>query len=338
MIVVFPMAHPITQFSLLNQFLGQLDIRAIDTNCPSWTTLKSFDAAAKTIAVDSAFASCLEQGDELVVAGDGMGNNGDVIYTVASVNGESVVVNEDILRDYATEAGPGEPMFATEVAKLTRSVVFEGVEEEDKIGAHSIIFHTPDVVQTIQGVSFDGFGQAGRLGRYPIHFHKSDNTSSLVSKNVIRNSHQRCVFIHNTNYVTIDNNVAHNTKGHCYATETGIEHDNVFRDNLAVASYKLDVTGNGQSDDPAKAGTGSAAGNAGFWIRNMMNTFVGNRVAGCSDSGFWLEMKDKKGNQLNNDSFADNVAHGCHFGLLTYKHGWYVNLNHNARAIRSYYN
>ena len=323
---------------LLNQFLGQLDIRAINTDCPSWTTLKSFDVVTKTIAVDSTFASCLEQGDEFVVAGDGMGNSGDVIYTVASVNGESVVVYEDIQRDHATEAGPGEPMFATEVAKLTRRVVFEGIEDVDNIGAHSIIFHTPDVVQTIQGVSFLGFGQGGRLGRYPIHFHKSDNTHSLVSKNVIRDSHQRCVFIHNTNYVTIDNNVAHNTKGHCYATETGIEHDNIFTSNLAVASHKLEVTGNGQSDDPVIQGTGSAAGNAAFWIRNMMNTFVGNRVAGCANSGFWLEMKDKKGNQLNDDSFANNVAHGCHFGLLTYKHGWYVKIKRYTRMILSYCN
>lgn len=333
MIVVFPMVYPLTLILSLIPFVGQLDIRAIDTECPSWTTLKSFDETTKTIAVDSTFASCLEQGDELVVAGDERGNYGDVIYTVASVTGESVVVNEDILRNHATEAGPGEAMFAAEVAKLTRRVVFEGVEEEEKIGAHSIIFHTPDVVQTIQGVSFRGFGQAGRLGRYPIHFHKSDDTHSLVSKNVIRDSHQRCVFIHNTNFVTIDNNVAHNIRGHCYATETGIEHGNAFTKNLAVAAHKLTVSGNGQSDDPVKANTGSASGNAVFWIRNMMNTFVGNRVAGCAHSGFWLEMKDKKGNQLNDDSFKDNVAHGCDFGLLTYKHGWYVKRNHNTRAI-----
>ena len=302
--------------------LGQVDIRVVDTDCPSWTTLKQFDAAAKMISLDSSFIACLAPGDEIVVAGDGMGNSGDTLYTVASVSERCVHVHQDITRDHATEEGVGEPMFAAEVAKLSRRVVFEGVEDVDNIGAHSIVFHTPNVVQTIQGVSFKGFGQAGKLGRYPIHFHKSDDTHSLVSKNVIRDSHQRCVFIHNTNHVTIDNNVAYNTKGHCYATETGIEHDNFFTNNLAVKVDKLEITGNGQSDDPSKKGSGMAGGDAGFWIRNMMNTFVGNRVAGCDNAGFWLELKDKMGNQLNDDSFSGNVAHGCHFGLLTYKHGW----------------
>lgn len=48
----------------------------------------------------------------------------------------------------------------------------------------------------------------GILGRYPIHFHMCGSSAgSVVSKNVIINSNQRCVFIHDTNDVSIEDNV-----------------------------------------------------------------------------------------------------------------------------------
>lgn len=180
-----------------------------------------------------------------------------------------VVLQTALPREFPSEEGKGEPEFAAEVALLRRDVVFtaEPDPNEDWIGGHTIIYHTPNVVQTIQGVKFDNFGQEGVLGRYPIHFHMSGDTASLVSKNVITNSKQRCVFIHNTNQVVIDDNVAFNTKGHCYATETGLEKYNVFTHNLGAWTRKL-TRSNGQSDSPNKTGGGTAT----FWIRNMENT------------------------------------------------------------------
>jgi len=321
---------------------GQLDIRAIDTNCPSWTVLKKSDPTSKTLTVvDSSFSSCLSAGDEVVVAGDEKLNRGHAIYTVASINSDEVIVeeafvNRDCKCDYATvdKLSEEEAMFATEITKVTRQVVFEGNEDEENIGAHSIIFHTPNVAQTIQGVSFVGFGQGGKLGRYPIHFHISNDVNgSLLSKNVVRDSHQRCYFIHNTNYVTLDDNVAYNFRGHCYATETGIEENNVFTNNIAVAGHKLLVSGNGQSDDPDKHKDPSS-----FWIRNMMNTFVGNRVGGSAGAGFWIEMRVKSGNQLNEDSFKDNVAHGCKIGFLTYTQGWTPSQPGHVKNMKVYKN
>jgi len=105
-------------------------------------------------------------------------------------------------------------------------------------------------------------------GRYPIHFHKCGDTPSFVSKNLIINSNQRCVFIHNTNKVTIDDNVAYNTAGHCYATETGAEHNNFFTNNLGAHTKKL-WRSNGQSDSAVGFHKHQAAT---FWLRNMENT------------------------------------------------------------------
>jgi parallel beta-helix repeat protein len=49
----------------------------------------------------------------------------------------------------------------------------------------------------------------------PIHFHLCDSVEgSIVSKNTIRESNQRCIVVHGTHNVTVSKNVAFNTKGH----------------------------------------------------------------------------------------------------------------------------
>ena len=156
------------------------------------------------------------------------------------------------------------------------------------------------------------------MGRYPIHFHMCGSSAgSVVSKNVIINSNQRCVFIHDTNDVSIEDNVgkkkdsitvhilcsflgshlyvrlfsntllvpAYNTKGHCYATETGNERNNRFIRNLGARTRKLDFA-NGQSDSPGFRPPHHIA--ATFWVRSMMNEWVGNVAAGGQSQGFWF--------------------------------------------------
>ena len=90
--------------------------------------------------------------------------------------------------------------FAVEVALLDRSFVIQGEKEtgdHEKIGGHLIVLHTPMVAQHLEGVAFRNFGQQTRLGRYPLHFHMSECVhGSMLSKNVISESNQRCVVIH----------------------------------------------------------------------------------------------------------------------------------------------
>eukprot|EP00957_Ditylum_brightwellii_P179535 13677025-Ditylum_brightwellii.AAC.1 len=103
---------------------------------------------------------------------------------------------------------------ASEVAWLSRPIVFEaeGDGPSNTIkgalhGGHLIIYHTPNVAQRIEGVEIHNFGQQGELGRYPIHFHMSGNVAgSTVRKNVIRESNQRCVVIHGSHEVLVEDN------------------------------------------------------------------------------------------------------------------------------------
>ena len=98
-----------------------------------------------------------------------------------------------------------------------------------------MIFNTPDVAQRLEGVEIRNFGQQGNLGRYPIHFHMSNRvTGSIVRKNVIRESKQRCVVIHGSHDVIIEDNVAFDSYGHCYTLEDGAEMDNQFIGNLGA--------------------------------------------------------------------------------------------------------
>uniref|UniRef100_A0A7S4V4Q2 Apple domain-containing protein n=1 Tax=Ditylum brightwellii TaxID=49249 RepID=A0A7S4V4Q2_9STRA len=205
-----------------------------------------------------------------------------------------------------------EPMMAAEVASLNRPVKFTSVKDNSGAhGGHLIIYHTPHVAQLLEGVEVRAFGQSGILGRYPIHFHHSQNVDgSIIRKNVVRDSEQRCIVVHGTNFVMVENNVAYDTRGHCFiAAEDGYETDNTFKDNLG-ARTKRGVNLPGSSND-LRCST--------FWITNPNNYFIGNVAAGCVLSGFWFEEPKQDPVYL----FKDNVAHNnMNAGINLYPHGY----------------
>ena len=119
----------------------------------------------------------------------------------------------------------GYPDFAVEVALLDRKLVVKGEKEtgdHEKIGGHLIVLHTPMVKQHLEGAMFVNFGQQTRLGRYPLHFHMSECVhGSTLAKNVIWKSNQRCIVVHGTHNLTLSENVAYDTRGHCFMLEDG---------------------------------------------------------------------------------------------------------------------
>jgi hypothetical protein len=209
------------------------------------------------------------------------------------------------------------PDFAVEVALLSRNIVLEGgFDTTSRHGGSFMIMHTPSIVQTVEGVEFKNFGQQGTLGKYPIHFHFcNDVTGSIVSKNSIRQSNQRCIVVHGTNKLRVEENVAYDTKGHCYITEDGIETGNEFIRNLGAKTSSpetiipnMGANGDESDDEPAT-----------FWMTNPTNSWIGNVAAGSNSSGFWFDPQ-LRGTRAylfpNYDPqvepiviFKDNVAH-----------------------------
>jgi len=181
--------------------------------------------------VDPQVASCWASkvGTKLLVTSNEIGQlNGGwdgeevaVIESIDTITGAIKLASHPLLREKTSASQ--DARFATELAPLHRSTLFVAEQDnplEDYIGAHSIILHTT-VPQNIM-VALYHFRQQGKLGRYPIHFHMSgDHPDSIVAKNIVRKSHQRCIVIHGTDSVLIEENVAYDTIGHCYMNENG---------------------------------------------------------------------------------------------------------------------
>jgi len=155
--------------------------------------------------------------------------------------------------------------------------------------------------------------QQGTLGRYPVHFHMSSDVSgSVVAKNTIRQSNQRCIVIHGTDNVLVQENVGYSNAAHCYLVEDGIERGNRFIRNLGAETSvpAKNVPGGSDQNEPSI-----------YWITNPTNIFVGNIAAGSEGSGFWFELGvrgEREHLYLGVDPkreplllFKDNTAHSC---------------------------
>lgn len=116
--------------------------------------------------------------------------------------------------------------FAVEVASLSCKVKFTAQKDDaDPLhGGHLIVMHTPNRSQLLRGVEISNFGQQGIKGRYPVHLNVSENIEgTLISKNVIRQSNQRCIVVHGSHNSHLYDNIAFDVIGHCYMLENGGE-------------------------------------------------------------------------------------------------------------------
>lgn len=184
-----------------------------------------------------------------------------------------------------------------------------------------------------------------RLGRYPVHFHMSESVyGSTIAKNVIYKSNQRCIVVHGSHNVTVSENVAYDTKGHCFMLEDGGEWDNTFSSNLGALTKALprDIIRPGETDHRPST----------YWITNPSNHWVSNVAAGAAGPGFWFELKlrgpsaelainqgvNPKNNPLG--TFDGNVAHSNNFraGITTYETGYQAPEGTTWSNIRSYKN
>jgi hypothetical protein len=87
----------------------------------------------------------------------------------------------------------------------------------------------------IEGVELNRMGQHMELARYPFHWHLAGDVKGQYIRNAaIHDTYNRCVTVHGTHNLRVENNVTYNTVGHCFFLEDGIEHGNEFVRNLAI--------------------------------------------------------------------------------------------------------
>ncbi|MGZ3401778.1 MAG: hypothetical protein ACXU8W_21595, partial [Caulobacteraceae bacterium] len=130
----------------------------------------------------------------------------------------------------------------------------------------------------------------------------------------IHDTYSRCVTVHGTNNLRVENNVTYNTVGHCFFMEDGIEHGNEFIRNLAIQTkchptldcVPVNLAANGELTpgykDRAAIREASFSRKttllpsdntaASFWITNPDNSYIDNVAAGSDANGFWLSMPE----------------------------------------------
>jgi hypothetical protein len=305
-------------------------VNGLPTSTPTWLHVHDV-IGSSAIVVSNSVRNKWGAGATIVITSEHQGYFGEQVRKITSISdvgSNSVRLNLDqpINRPVTLRDSPD---FATEVALLSRNIVFEGAPGTK--GGHFWIMHTPRVRQRIEGVELVNFGQEGLLGRYPIHFHMcGDVSGSVVVKNTIRNSNQRCVVVHGTNNLLVQENVAYFTKGHCYMLEDGIETGNQFVRNIGIRTVKPEIIipnmgSNGKESDM----TAST-----FWITNADNSWIGNVVAGSEALGFWFELL-VRGNLANEHQdfdpmmvptrkFEGNVVHSVYGVGMTYYLSGYI--------------
>jgi len=337
---------------------GKLVIHGLEPTTPTWIPLHDVlypnaDTTDSLIVSDS-ILNKWGVGAEVVITSHTLNFDDSQVRTITKISSHekgfvALTLNSNIKRP---STFVDNPYFAVEVALLSRNILFQGDNDDalfDRHGAHLMFFLTKNP-QELQGVEFRNFGQQGTLARYPIHFHVCQNScGSIVSKNLIRESNQRCVVIHGTHNVKVEENIAFDTAGHCFMTEDGNEVGNSFRRNLGAMTKRVidlipDNGSNGRETDNEPST---------FWATSATNSWEGNVAAGSEGSGFWFELRLRvrgpsksfapsdlmpfRGKLI---SFRDNVAHSNRdHGIRTYPNGWVPDeqaIFFNSRSYRNY--
>ena len=198
-----------------------------------------------------------------------------------------------------------------EVGMLTRNIKIQASADAEQsfFGGH--IMAMPSSKMFVEGVEFNRMGQNLTLARYPIHWHLvGDAQGQYIKNSAIHDTYNRCVTVHGTNFVRVENNVTYNIVGHCFFLEDGIEHGNQFVHNLAIQIKCHTSTGlrarpiSPQTERTATrtriAWTYRKASFSGkdtllpsdntvaaYWITNPDNIFIDNVAAGSDENGFW---------------------------------------------------
>ncbi len=176
-----------------------------------------------------------------------------------------------------------------EVALLSRNITVRGEETSSAngVGGQIMVMNmemggtTHQSTARLEGVELDRMGQNNVLRRYPIHFHMLGDAGaqSYLKNSSAHHTFNRCVVVHGTNGLDVQNNVCFDHLGHGYFLEDGAEHDNLITGNLGFGTRKPEQ---GQGLLPSDGSP------ATFWITNPDNVVRNNVAAGSDGSGFWL--------------------------------------------------
>src|SRR5262252_3406810 len=210
---------------------GTLNLHGNRTN--SWTKL-SKTAAAGSNSIEVLNATGWRTGDMIVLASTDFDAHQAERRTIAAIRGNTITLDKKL--DYMHY---GKITFDVdergEVGMLSRNILIQASPDADQtlFGGHIMAMIGSKMF--IEGVELNRMGQNMHLARYPIHWHLiGDAKGQYIKNSAVHDTYSRCVTVHGTNYLNIENNVTYNNIGHCFFLEDGVEHDNQYVHNLGI--------------------------------------------------------------------------------------------------------
>ena len=285
---------------------GTLNLHGNRTN--SWTKLsKTAEAGSNSIEVLN--AAGWRKGDVIVLASTDFDPHQAERRTIAAIRGNRITLDKKL--DYMHF---GKITFDVdergEVGMLSRNIVIQASPDADKtlFGGHIMAMNGGKMF--VDGVELNRMGQNMHLARYPIHWHLiGDAQGQYIKNSAIHDTYSRCVTVHGTNYVDIENNVTYNNIGHCFFLEDAVEHDNQFVHNLGILTKchpdapcvatnlgpfgaeggkNFDTDGQNAKDILIPSDNTAST----FWITNPDNIYRDNVAAGSDSTGFWFALPE----------------------------------------------
>src|SRR6187399_2058806 len=325
---------------------GTLNLHGSTTN--TWSKL-SATANAGATSIQVLDAKGWKVGDEIVLASTDFDPRQAERRTITSITGNTITLDRKLdfmhfgkITFDVDERG--------EVAMLTRNIKIQSSADAGQsfFGGHIMAMGSSKMF--VEGVELNRMGQHMTLARYPIHWHLVGDAMGQYIKNAsIHDTYNRCVTVHGTNDLRVENNVTYNIVGHCFFLEDGIEHGNEYVHNLAI-QIKCHTSKPCEPTNLAAAGEATverqAIGPRGqqskevllpsdntvasYWITNPDNTYRDNVAAGSDSNGFWMSLPEHP-NGASQDSdaskttwplrthfreFKGNVAHSNYDGVM----------------------
>src|SRR5436189_2127029 len=226
----------------------------------TWSKLsKTAEAGSNSIEVLN--AAEWKVGDEIVLASTDFNPRQAERRTISAIRGNAITLDTKL--DYMHF---GKITFDVdergEVGMITRNIKLQASAdaEQSLYGGHVMAMNGSKMY--VEGVEFNRMGQNLTLARYPIHWHLIGDAQGQYIKNAsLHDTYNRCVTVHGTNFLHVENNVTYNTVGHCFFLEDGAEHGNEFVHNLAIqtkchTSKACVPTALGPSGETSIRGTG----------------------------------------------------------------------------------
>ncbi len=284
---------------------GTLNLHGDRTN--SWTQLAA-TAEARSARIKVLNAPGWRKGDVIVLASTDFDPTQAERRTIAAIHGNVITLDQPLKYMHFGKITFGVDERG-EVGMLTRNILIQAAEDAERsyFGGH--IMAMAGARMYVSSVELNRMGQNMHLARYPIHWHiDGDGRGQYIENSSIHDTYSRCVTVHGTNNVRVENNVTYNNVGHCFFLEDAVETGNQFVHNLGILTK---CHPDGKPCVPTNLGPfGSEGGKnfdtdgqnakdilipsdntaSTFWITNPDNIYRDNVAAGSEATGFWFAL------------------------------------------------